>query len=202
MTASIPTEHAIPCISNEYGDKPVGTLNPDHNFAPNGESNTCVECGYTEPAPNVFGGQTATAWQPVFSRWRHRGWFVDNLQYPSGAVGCVSNNYPDRKWRIVCDPRPFEERPTFKTRREAAYAERELIASQVTTDIAAKLQNALRTVVAAARITPEGLRGLGQVREVLQGIASSENGMVTQGAHDLTLADIGEALSAAMDYED
>ena len=32
-------------------------------------------------------------------------------------------NYEDRKWRIVCDPRPFDERPTFKTREEAATAE-------------------------------------------------------------------------------
>jgi hypothetical protein len=38
-------------------------------------------------------------------------------------MGCVSRNYPDRKRRIVCDPRPFEERPTFGTRTEAATAE-------------------------------------------------------------------------------
>ena len=66
-------------------------------------------------------------WQPEFSHWRHGGWYVDNLRYPSGAVGCVSRNYDDRKWRIVCDPCPFAERPTFKNRIEAAFGERELI---------------------------------------------------------------------------
>jgi hypothetical protein len=65
------------------------------------------------------------AQRPIFtySRWRHAGWYIDNVRYPSGACGCVSRNYEDRKWRIVCDPRPFDERPTFKTREEAATAE-------------------------------------------------------------------------------
>ncbi|MCO5073864.1 MAG: hypothetical protein M9944_21935 [Rhizobiaceae bacterium] len=59
----------------------------------------------------------------AYERWRHGGWTVFNIHYPSGAVGCVSNNYHDRKWRIACDPRPFEEQPTFRTRDEAALAE-------------------------------------------------------------------------------
>ena len=59
----------------------------------------------------------------TYSRWRHGGWYVDNIVYRSGACGCVSRNYPDRKWRIVCDPRPFEQRPTFNTRDDAAMAE-------------------------------------------------------------------------------
>lgn len=59
----------------------------------------------------------------AYERWRHGGWTVLNIWYPSGAVGCVSNNYHDRKWRIACDPRPFEEQPTFRTRDEAALAE-------------------------------------------------------------------------------
>lgn len=58
-----------------------------------------------------------------YSHWRHGGWYVHNVRYPSGAIGCVSRNYEDRKWRIVCDPRPFEERPTFKNRDAAALAE-------------------------------------------------------------------------------
>lgn len=70
----------------------------------------------------------AAGWIPVYSRWRHGGWYVDNLQYPSGAVGCVSNNYPDHKWRIACDDRPeAHERYTFPTRDAAAYAEYELV---------------------------------------------------------------------------
>lgn len=59
----------------------------------------------------------------TYSRWRHGGWYVAGVRYPSGACGCVSRNYADGKWRIVCDPRPFVERPTFKTRDEAAMAE-------------------------------------------------------------------------------
>ena len=59
----------------------------------------------------------------TYSRWRHGGWYVHEVCYSSGAIGCVSRNYTDGKWRIVCDPRPFDDRPTFKTREEAATAE-------------------------------------------------------------------------------
>lgn len=65
-------------------------------------------------------------WQPMYEKWRHGGWYVINVRYPSGASGCVSNKFNDKKWRIACDPRPFEEQPTFKTRDAAARAEREL----------------------------------------------------------------------------
>jgi hypothetical protein len=63
----------------------------------------------------------------TYSPRRHGGWYVDNIPYSSGAVGCVSRNYSDRKWRIVCDPRPFEHQPTFKSREEAATAEWNLV---------------------------------------------------------------------------
>jgi hypothetical protein len=63
----------------------------------------------------------------TYSRWRHGGWYVLEVRYPSGACGCVSNNYADRRWRIACDPRPFEEQPTFRTRDEAAMAELRLV---------------------------------------------------------------------------
>lgn len=59
----------------------------------------------------------------TYSSWRHGGWYVSEVRYASGACGCVSRNYPDGKWRIVCDPRPFEQQPTFKSRDEAAAAE-------------------------------------------------------------------------------
>lgn len=71
--------------------------------------------------------QNAPDWTPTYSSWRHGGWYVDNLSYPSGAVGCVSRNYADKKWRIACDPRPFETAPTFKNRDDAARGERDLI---------------------------------------------------------------------------
>lgn len=78
--------------------------------------------------------QNKPDWTPEFSSWRHGGWYVDNLQYPSGAVGCVSNNYPDHKWRIACDPRPFAEQPTFANRVDAAFGERDLIAKEKAND--------------------------------------------------------------------
>jgi hypothetical protein len=64
--------------------------------------------------------------EPVFSEWRHGGWYVDNVRYPSGAVGCVSRNFADGKWRIVCDERTDKTGlpiHTFPSRRAAAIAE-------------------------------------------------------------------------------
>lgn len=74
---------------------------------------------------------TDPSWSPSYSAWRHGGWYVTNVRYPTGAIGCVSNNYADGKWRIVCDPRrdglnePGDF--TFATREAAANAERELV---------------------------------------------------------------------------
>jgi hypothetical protein len=67
-------------------------------------------------------------WAPAYEPWRQGGWYVTNVHWPNGAVGCVSRNYADGRWRIVCDPRPFAAAPTFSTRDEAACAERDLIA--------------------------------------------------------------------------
>lgn len=65
-----------------------------------------------------------------YSRWRHGGWYVSGVRYPSGACGCVSSNYPDRKWRIVCDSRRQDLNAscdvTFRSREEAARAEQVL----------------------------------------------------------------------------
>lgn len=81
-----------------------------------------------------------------FSPWRHGGWYVGAVRYPSGAVGCVSRNYADRKWRIVCDPRPFETAPTFKDRTAAARAEQALALSLYTPErIAEELRAAEET---------------------------------------------------------
>lgn len=70
--------------------------------------------------------QQTPQWTPLYSPWRHGGWYVNNVRYPSGAVGCVSNNYEDKHWRIACDSRA--EDYTFPTRDAAARAERELVA--------------------------------------------------------------------------
>ena len=62
----------------------------------------------------------------TYERWRHGGWYVNEVRYPSGAVGCVSRNYPDRKWRIACDSRPNAYSYTYPSRDAAAAAEYEL----------------------------------------------------------------------------
>jgi hypothetical protein len=64
-----------------------------------------------------------------YSPWRHGGWYVDNVQYPSGAVGCVSRNYPTSSGAPFCDERPADH--TYRTRDDAARAERDLIAAGV-----------------------------------------------------------------------
>lgn len=82
-------------------------------------------------------GALADTWTPTFSPWRHGGWYVDNLQHLSGAVGCVSRNFPDKKWRIVCDPRPGSypggpDDHTYPSRDAAARAEKELADAAIT----------------------------------------------------------------------
>ncbi|GAO20222.1 hypothetical protein ALISP_0042 [Alicycliphilus sp. B1] len=65
-----------------------------------------------------------------YSPWGHGGWYVSGVRYPSGACGCVSRNYPDKKWRIVCDRRRGDLNApgdvTFRSRDEAARAEQVL----------------------------------------------------------------------------
>jgi hypothetical protein len=36
-------------------------------------------------------------WRGIYAKWRHGGWYVRNVRYPSGACGCVSNNFADRR---------------------------------------------------------------------------------------------------------
>jgi hypothetical protein len=78
-----------------------------------------------------MGKRSTESWQAIYSRWRHGGWYVHNVRYPSGACGCVSNNYPDRKWRIACDNRRRQlGHPgdyTYPSRDAAARAERDLV---------------------------------------------------------------------------
>lgn len=68
---------------------------------------------------NINGLLPPPGWKPIYTKWRHGGWYVVNVNYPSGACGCVSRNYKDGKWRIVCGE--FEK--TFANRDEAARAE-------------------------------------------------------------------------------
>lgn len=59
----------------------------------------------------------------TYDAWRHGGWYVREVVWPNGGCGCVTRNFADKKWRIACDPRPFNEQPTFRTRDEAARGE-------------------------------------------------------------------------------
>jgi hypothetical protein len=67
-------------------------------------------------------------WTPVYDAWRHGGWYVRDVRYPSGACGCVSRNYSDGKWRIVCqNTGPGSDGDvTYPSRDAAARAERDL----------------------------------------------------------------------------
>lgn len=86
------------------------------------------------PAANepVFRSPVQDGWTPRYEPWRHGGWYVMNVQYPNGAVGCVSRNYTDRKWRIAtADAYPGSPTDrTFPIRDAAAQAERELVAEK------------------------------------------------------------------------
>jgi hypothetical protein len=65
-----------------------------------------------------------------YTRWRHGGWYVGGVRYPSGACGCLGSDYPDKRWRIVCDDRrQASHEPgdvTLRSRDEAARAEQVL----------------------------------------------------------------------------
>ena len=68
--------------------------------------------------------------QFVYAPWRHGGWYVHNVRHPNGGCGCVSRNFPDKKWRIACDPR--DEDHTHASRDDAARAEWTLTNTEVT----------------------------------------------------------------------
>lgn len=87
-------------------------------------------------------------WTPVYSRWRHGGWYVHNVRYPqNGACACVSKNYPDSKWRIVCDDRRKELGGqgdfTFPSRDAAARAEYALVTALTIQPKTAPIQDKL-----------------------------------------------------------
>lgn len=65
-------------------------------------------------------------WTPTYSPWRHGGSYVDNIVYPSGAVGCIASarHTASKQFEIACPPSwPGDQ---FKTRDAAAYAEAQL----------------------------------------------------------------------------
>lgn len=63
-------------------------------------------------------------WKPLYAPWRHGGSYVTTIVYPSGAVGCIASakHTLSGKFEIACHP----DAGTFRTRRAAAFAEREI----------------------------------------------------------------------------
>lgn len=83
-----------------------------------------------QPTSQDTTGPAGDEWVPLYSTWQHGGWYVHNVRYPTGACGCVSRNFPDRKWRIVAQTAVMDlsSVPTYKSRDDAAHAELELAA--------------------------------------------------------------------------
>ena len=71
-------------------------------------------------------GAAKPDWKPEYEKWRHGGWYVTNVRYPSGACGCVTNQLAngDDRWYIVAD----STLTPFPSRDAAARAERVLAA--------------------------------------------------------------------------
>ena len=71
-----------------------------------------------QPTPELIAER---AWEPTYSQ-ANGGWYVNNLRYPSGAVGHVAKG-AGGGWAIVCHPDAGE----FATRDAAARAEYRLV---------------------------------------------------------------------------
>lgn len=68
------------------------------------------------------------------------------------------------QYHLVCDHRPFEERPTFASRDEAARAERDLIAAKVArADLLAALKIAREHVAGSEQDIPGNAEDLAMV---------------------------------------
>lgn len=128
-------------------------------------------------------------WEPAFSRWRHGGWYVNNVRYPSGAVGCVSNNYQDKKWRIACDDRRLNlGEPgdfTFSSRDAAARAESALVKS-LEYDITMQQERKVPKANALSQVEWQELGG----EELVSCIQNS--GFSVSGPTDIRAAENGE----------
>lgn len=61
-------------------------------------------------------------WVPGYSVWRHGGSYVSGVRYPSGAIGCIASarHTISGRFEVACF-----DLGKFKTRREAADAERQ-----------------------------------------------------------------------------
>lgn len=66
-------------------------------------------------------------WRPRFAKSRYGGYFITNLYYPDGAVGCIvsARHTASGKFELACPPAGYDKK--FRTRKEAAYAELALV---------------------------------------------------------------------------
>ncbi len=114
--ASTRVEYPVTGIGDGLAQTTAGRTAADGDFDGFG----CGECFYES---NEIGDFVAPDpdFEPGYELWRHGGWYVHGIRHKNGGVGCVSRNYPDRKWRIVCDSRDGEH--TYRNRDEAARAE-------------------------------------------------------------------------------
>lgn len=68
----------------------------------------------------------------VLSQWQEGGWELKGIYFPDRRRCFVSRNYPDKRWRIVADPRATSsgnEGATYPTRESAIRAARCLCAT-------------------------------------------------------------------------
>lgn len=65
-------------------------------------------------------------WKPSYSRWEHGGSYVNNVVYPSGAVGCISSPRHTGSGRYEIAFAPEDHNETDASRGEAARAEAQL----------------------------------------------------------------------------
>ncbi len=75
-------------------------------------------------SPAFVASMFGADWAPSFDPWRHGGYYVTNLRYPTGAVGCVAKVGARDQWSIACPDGWGAHVARFSNRRDAAQAER------------------------------------------------------------------------------
>jgi hypothetical protein len=114
--ASTRTEYPVVGVSAGAAETGPGATGADGDFGG-------YECRICFHGSDEIGDFVAPDpdFEPSYERRRHGGWYVLGVRHRNGAVGCVSRKHPDRRWRIVCDPRDGDH--TYRSRDEAARAE-------------------------------------------------------------------------------
>jgi hypothetical protein len=114
--ASTRVEYPVAGIGDGQPETTTGSTAADGEF----DGFQCRVCFYESNEIADFVAPDPD-FEPTYERWRHGGWYVLGVRHRNGGIGCVSRNFPDRRWRIVCDSRDGEH--TYRSRDEAARAE-------------------------------------------------------------------------------